>query len=147
VQHRERTITSRLHGNLASQQRPHRRGRPGQQFSTLAFPRSRQAPFEQLAYQPEHETRLQFRAPRTHHLMAKLTRPRAGHLNHRGLADADPALDQQHPSAALQQLLDRRHVTLALTQPAHQEPGCRFNPVPSTARSRAAGARFLPHSR
>jgi hypothetical protein len=120
VQHRERTTTSRLRADLAGQQWPRRGGRAGQQRRAFAVPRARQAPFEQLAHHTERETRLQLRAPGPHNLVAKLIRPRAGRLNQRRLADAGPALDQQHGVPVLQQPLDRRQVTLALTQPPHQ---------------------------
>jgi hypothetical protein len=102
MQHRERTVTSGLRGELASQQRPHRASRPSQQRLALALRRARQAPFEQLADHAERETRLQLRSPRTHDLEAKLIRPRARRLHQRRLADTGPALEQQHPAAALQ---------------------------------------------
>ena len=59
MQHRERAIISRLDGDLPGQQRPHGGGWACQQRSTFVFPCRRQAPFEQLEYQPEGETRLQ----------------------------------------------------------------------------------------
>ena len=107
MQHRKRTITSGLRGELAGQQRPGRGSRAGQQRLPLAFPCTRQAPLEQLAHHPERETRLQLRAPRTHDLVAKLICPRARRLNQRRLADTGPALEQEHPTAVLQQHLDR----------------------------------------
>jgi len=127
VQHRKRTVTSRLHSEPAGQQRPRRGGRAGQQHLTLTPPRASQAPLEQLAYNPERETRLQLRAPRTHDLAAKLICPRARRLNQRRLADTGPALEQQHLAAALQQHLDRRQLRLALAQ-RHTRPACRFRP-------------------
>ena len=45
---------------------------------------------------------------------------RARHLNQRRLANTGPALEQQRPAAALHQHLDRRQLTLALTQLSHQ---------------------------
>jgi hypothetical protein len=58
VQHRERTVTRRLGGGLATKQRPCRCGRSSQQRLTLTGRSARQAPLEQLAYHPERETRL-----------------------------------------------------------------------------------------
>jgi hypothetical protein len=52
--------------------------------------------------------------------MAELGGPRARRLDQRCLADTGPALEQQHPAAAFQQFLDRRHLVLALAQPLHQ---------------------------
>jgi hypothetical protein len=46
--------------------------------------------------------------------------PRARHLDQRCLADAGPALEQQHPAAAFQQFLDRGQLAFALTQASHQ---------------------------
>ena len=45
-------------------------------------------------------------------------------VDQRRLAKAGPALEQQHPAAAFQQLLDRRHLALALAQASHQA-ACR----------------------
>ena len=101
MQHRKPTIASGLRAELAGQQRPRRAGRPGQQRVTLALPRARQAPLEQLAHHAERETRLKLRAPRTHDLVAELICPRARRLNQRRLTDTGPALEQQHPAAAL----------------------------------------------
>ena len=52
--------------------------------------------------------------------MAELGGAQARHLEQRRLADAGPALDQQHPAAARQQFLDRRHLALAFAQASHQ---------------------------
>jgi hypothetical protein len=119
VQHRKRTAAGRLGGQRAGQQRPHRRGRPGQQRLTFARARVRQAPLEQLPHHAEREARLQLRPAGPHDLVPKLTRPPGRLLGQRRLADARPALDHQH-SAACQQQLHRGQLTLALAQPPHQ---------------------------
>ena len=60
------------------------------------------------------------RAARPQDLTAELGGPRARHLDQRRLADTRPALEQQHPAAAVQQLPDRGHLALALALASHQ---------------------------
>ena len=120
MQHRKRTAAGRLPGQRAGQQRPHRRGGPGQQRLTFARARVRQAPLEQLPHHAEREARLQLRPAGPHDLVPQLPRPPACLLGQRRLADARPALDHQHPAAARQQQLNRGQLTLALAQPPHQ---------------------------
>jgi hypothetical protein len=52
--------------------------------------------------------------------MAEFGGPRARHLDQRRLADSGPALEQQHPAAAVQQVLDRGYLAFTLAQASHQ---------------------------
>ena len=120
MQNGKRAVTSRPLGQLAQQQWPHRCSGPSQERLAITRVRARQGPLEQLPGHAKGEARLQFRAARTHDLVAKLTCPQAGPLDERRLADTCPALDHQHPTAALQQQFNCRQLTFALEQPPHQ---------------------------
>jgi hypothetical protein len=65
-------------------------------------PGASETPLEQLSHHAECEVRLKFGPASAQHFVVKLSRPSAGRLNERRLADADATFDRQSPAPAIQ---------------------------------------------